>query len=94
MFTTRPVVGGRSMSWKGLGKLLKFQRWMGLAFRLGRELPVREGDKSGRITFRPADENRTPEWRPVPFSSPLAGTSWMARITRRVMTGFTVAGVV
>jgi hypothetical protein len=67
---------------------------MGLAFRLGRELAVREGDKSGRIPFRPADENRTPERRLVPFSSPLTGTSCMARITRHVMTGFTVAGVV
>jgi hypothetical protein len=49
----RVVVDGRSLTWEALGSLLKPYVGWTLELRLGSELPLREGDTSGKITVRP-----------------------------------------
>lgn len=47
------VVDGHSLSWDELGDLLRPYVGWSFELRLGGELPLREGDTSGRISVRP-----------------------------------------
>jgi hypothetical protein len=49
----RVVVDGYSLSWAELGDLLRPYVGWTLELRLGSELPLREGDTSGKISVRP-----------------------------------------